>query len=213
MAVARLRGQETGVSERAERRMTIDMFIAWQQRQEIRYELVDGQPVAMTGARIRHDRVTGNALGEIKRQFRQSGNPCDAFTADIGIHTPGGNIRRPDVSVLCPPFDEDAMISDRPRLVVEVLSESTAGLDRFIKPEEYEAIESLDAIIMIDPTRMEVGLWTRNAARAWHADRVTDPDAVLVVPSLSLSIGLAALYERVTVTSRLRPRLVWEDEG
>jgi Uma2 family endonuclease len=193
--------------------MSIEMFLAWQERQDTLYELVDGQPVAMTGAQIRHDRVTVNAVSEITRQLRASGSPCDAFTDDIGIRTPGGNIRRPDISVLCPPFDEDAVISDCPRLVVEVLSKSTAGLDRFLKLEEYEAIESLDAIIMIDPTRMEVGLWTRDAARAWHAARFTDAEAALAVPSLGLSIGLAALYERVTVTSRLRPRLVWEEDG
>jgi Uma2 family endonuclease len=204
---------ERGVSERAERAMTIEGFLVWQLRQDIRYELVDGQPVAMTGARLRHDRATVNALTEISRQLRANGSPCDTFTADIGIRTPLGNLRRPDVSVLCPPFDEEAMVSDRPSLIVEVLSESTAGLDGLIKLEEYKAIESLDAIIMIDPTRMEVGLWTRDSGRAWHAVRVTDPEAALAVPSLGLSIDLAALYDRVPVTSRLRPRLVWEDDG
>ncbi len=198
--------------ERAERVMTIERFLAWQSRQGSRYELVDGQPVAMTGARLRHDRATVNALSEIRRQLRANGSPCDAFTADIGIRTPPGNLRRPDVSV-CPPFDEEAMVSDRPSLIVEVLSESTAGLDGLIKLEEYEAIESLDAIIMIDPTRMEMGLWTRDAERAWHAVRLTDAEAALAVPSLGLAISLSALYDRVPVTSRLRPRLVWEDDG
>ena len=201
------------MSERAERGMTIEAFLAWQAKQDTRYELVNGQPVAMTGAKLRHDRVTVNVVSEITRQLRASGNPCDAFSDDIAIRTPGGNVRRPDVSVLCPPFDEEAMISDRPRLVVEVLSESTAGLDRFMKLEEYKTIESLDAIVMIDPTQIEVGLWTRDDRRAWHATRVTDAKAVLAVPSLGLSLGIAAVYERVPVTSRLRPRLVWEEDG
>jgi Uma2 family endonuclease len=118
----------------------------------------------MTGARIRHDRVTGNALTEIKRQLRAGGSRCDGFTADIGIRTPGGNIRRPDASVLCPPFDEDAMISDSPRLIVEVLSESTERLDWLVKLGEYEGIDALDYIVMVDPSRIEVGFWPRNAA-------------------------------------------------
>ena len=201
------------MSERAERAMTIEVFLAWQDRQETRYELVGGQPVAMTGARIRHDRVTGNALTEIKRQLRAAGNPCDAFTADIGIRTPGGNIRRPDASVLCPPFDEEAMISDRPRLVVEVLSESTERVDRLVKLGEYEGIDALDYIVMIDPTRIEVGFWLRNVDRSWRAEIVTDPKVELAMPDLGLSIGLASLYDRVTVSPPPRPRLVWEDDG
>jgi Uma2 family endonuclease len=193
--------------------MTIDMFLAWQERQDTRYELVGGQPVAMTGVRIRHDRVTGNALAEIKRQIREGGSPCGAYTADIGIRTPAGNIRRPDVSVLCPPFDEEAMIADRPRLVVEVLSESTERLDRLVKLGEYQRIDALDYIVMIDPARIEVAFWLRPVDRSWRAEIVTDPAAALAMPSLGLSVGIASLYDRVTVAPPPRPRLVWEDDG
>jgi Uma2 family endonuclease len=110
--------------------MTIEAFLAWQSGREQRYELIGGEPVAMAGGKLRHDRVTGNAFSEIRRRMRSGGSPCDAFTADIGIRTPAGNIRRPDVSVLCPPFDEEATTSDSPRLIVEVLSESTERVDR-----------------------------------------------------------------------------------
>ena len=201
------------MSEHAARAMTVEVFLRWQEQQETRYELVGGQPVAKTGARIRHDRVTGNAFTEIKRQLRASGSPCDAFTADIGIRTPAGNIRRPDASVLCPPFDDDAMTADRPRLIIEVLSESTERVDRLVKLGEYEGIDALDYIVMIDPARIEVGFWLRDASRSWHAEVVTDPKAELAMPSLGLSIGLSALYDRVTVTPQPAPRLVWEDGG
>jgi len=66
--------------------------------------------------------VTGNAFSEIRRQLRAVASPCDAFTVDIGIRTPIGNIRRPDISVLCPPFDGEATTSGNPRLIVGVLS-------------------------------------------------------------------------------------------
>lgn len=145
------------IANQATKRMTVDEFLAWQADQEDRFELVDGQPLAMTGAKLRHDRVTVNALLEIRRQLRAGGSLCDAFTADIGIRTQSGNLRRPDVSVLCPPFDEEALITDSPRLVVEVLSESTARVDRFFKLDECKAIPSLGHIIFIDSARIEAG--------------------------------------------------------
>ena len=119
-------GRETEMGDRATRGMTIAEFLAWQVGQHQLYELVDGQPVAMAGAKLRHDRVTGNAFSEIRRQLRAIGSPCDAFTSDIGIRTPMGRIRRPKVSVLRP-FDEEAITSDSPRLVVEVLSSRPNG--------------------------------------------------------------------------------------
>jgi Uma2 family endonuclease len=162
----------------------------------------------MAGAKHRHDRMAVNAISEIRRQLRASGSPCDAFTADIGIMTPPGHLRRPEVSVLCQPFDEESMISDRPRLVVEVLSESTARVDRLVKLDEYKALESLDYIVIADPTRVEVGFWSRDAERAWRSETFQEAEAVIEVPDLGLSIGLVSLYERVPLPQRPRPRLV-----
>ena len=82
------RGEEGEIGNRAITRMTIDAFLAWQRDQDQRYELVGGEPLAMAGAKLRHDRVTGNAFSEIRRQLRIGGSLCDAFTADIGIRTP-----------------------------------------------------------------------------------------------------------------------------
>ncbi|WP_158921130.1 Uma2 family endonuclease [Acidisphaera sp. S103] len=192
--------------------MTIDEFLAWQAGQGQRYELVDGEPAAMAGAKIRHDRVTGNAFSEIRRQMRAGGSPCDVFTADIGIRTPPGNIRRPDISILCPPFDEEATTSDIPRLIVEVLSESTERVDRLIKLDEYKAIDALDYIIIVDPTRIEVGFWFRDAVRVWHSATFHDAEAVIDMPALGIAITLASLYERVQVSPNPRLKLVWEDD-
>jgi Uma2 family endonuclease len=196
------------VGDRVAKGMTIEEFLTWQADQEQRFEFVDGQPVAMAGAKLRHDRMTGNAFSEVRRQLRANGSPCDAFTADIGILTPAGHVRRPEVSVLCPPFDEEAVTSDSPRLVVEVLSESTACVDRLVKLDEYKAIETMDYIVIADPTRVEVGFWFRDAERAWRSQTLKEAEAVIDMPILGLTIGLASLYERVPLPSRPRPRLV-----
>ena len=66
------------MSEPQQRRMTPDEFFEWQKRQDKNYELVDGIPVlplkAMTGATLRHDRVTVNAMISLGNQLR--GGPC-----------------------------------------------------------------------------------------------------------------------------------------
>jgi Uma2 family endonuclease len=201
------------VSDRAMRLMTVEEFLAWQTEQDQLYELVDGLPLAMAGAKLRHDRVTANAIRNIGNQLRAANSPCDAFTDDVGVLTPVRRVRRPDVSVLCPPFDEDATVTDRPRLVVEVLSESTEHVDRLFKLGEYQSMASIDYIVMIDPTRVEVGFWSRDAAGAWQSQWLREPDSMIEMPKLGPSISLAALYERVPLDPATRPRLVWGDEN
>ena len=103
------------------------------------------------------------------------------------------------------------MISATPRLVVEVLSESTEHVDRLVKLDEYKALETLDYVVIADPTRVEVGFWFRQPDRTWRHEILQRRDAVISMPELDLSVSLGSLYELVTLNPRPRPRLVWDD--
>jgi Uma2 family endonuclease len=197
------------MSDRAARRMTEAEFLEWQRRQEQRYELVDGAPRAMTGARFRHDRVLGNVFATLLDALEAIDSPCRPFTADIAVRVPTGDLRRPDVAVYCPPFDEDAMVSDRPRLVVEVLSESTEDTDQHVKVDEYQHMDAVDYILLIAPRVADVLVWARAEDRSWQSTRYQSRDDVVPLPVLGVSLGLARLYRSVELRARLR--LVAED--
>ncbi len=90
----------------------------------------------------------------------------------------------------------------------QVLSESTFPIDRLVKLDEHKAIETMDYIVIADPTRIEVGLWFRDAARGWRTATFQDTDAVVDMPALGLAVSVASLDERVPLPPRPRPRLV-----
>jgi len=197
------------MSERAMRQMTEAEFLEWQRHQAQRYELVDGVPRAMTGARFRHDRVLMNASSTLLDVLEAIGSPCRPFSADIAVRVPTGNLRRPDVAVYCPPFDEDAMVSDSPRLVVEVLSESTEDTDQHVKVDEYQHLVAVDYIVLIAPRVVDVLVWTREDDRSWRSMRYRALEDLVPLPLLGVSLSLARLYRSVEL--RPRPRLVPED--
>ncbi|HVC58921.1 MAG TPA: Uma2 family endonuclease [Acetobacteraceae bacterium] len=197
------------MSERAVRRMTETEFLEWQHHQEMRYELVDGVPRAMTGARFRHDRVLGNAFGMLLDALEAVDSLCRPFTADIAVRVPTGDLRRPDVAVYCPPFDEDAMVSDRPRLVVEVLSESTEDTDQHVKVDEYQHMDAVDYIVLVAPRIADVLVWSREEDHSWRSIRYQSLDDVVPLPRFGVSLSLSRLYRSVEL--RPRPRLVSED--
>ena len=124
------------MSEAVRKRMTEAEFLAWQSGRDQRYELVDGVPQAMTGARIRHDIARGNADRHLAPQLRAAGKFCRPFSADIAIRVYPGQLRRPELSVLCPPFDMEDVVSETPHLVLEVLSETTRRIDEHVKVDE-----------------------------------------------------------------------------
>jgi Uma2 family endonuclease len=191
------------------RRMMEEEFLAWQIGQADRHELVDGQPRAMTGANFGHDQVLVNAMTATHRALRAAGSRYEPVTKNIAVRVPAGNLRRPDVAVYCPPFDLDAMVSNRPRLVIEVLSESTQDTDHVVKLEEYKEIKALDYIILIAPRVVDALVWSRQPDRSWKSHRYQSLKDFIPLPSLEITLSLAELYERVELLPP-RPKLVSE---
>ncbi|HZY23667.1 MAG TPA: Uma2 family endonuclease [Beijerinckiaceae bacterium] len=197
------------MSEPAQRRWTVEEFLAWQKDQPVRYEFVGGFPVRlMAGATNVHDDIVVNLIAELKAQLRGGG--CRPFTGDGGIETLPGQIRRPDAGVDCGPRDPNAMLAAEPRMVAEVLSPSTRDFDTFEKLEEYKAVAPLAYLLVIEPNAPEVVLWSRGTDRTWQRQVVSGIDRDVAMPEIGVTLRLSDLYDGVEFP--VRPRLVGRDE-
>jgi len=174
-------------------RMTPARFFRWQERQDRRYELVDGVPRMMVGAQRRHDRIVVNPLTEFGNRLR--GTSCRPFTAETAVLIPGGNVRRPDAGVDCGVFDDAAMHAATPVLVIEVLSPSTRAIDTREKLDEYKTVPSLRTILLVDPDRPEATIWVREPAGIWQQRGVAGVHADVALAALDITIRLADIYE------------------
>jgi len=179
-------------------RMTIDAFLAMKGEEGVRYELVEGVPVrAMTGASCRHDLILVNALSSLHAQLK--GKPCRASTDDIAVVIPNGNVRRPDVSVDCGRLDDRDMQARDLRLVVEVLSASTCGIDLLRKLEEYKSVPHLAYILIVEPDAPRALLWRREAGpdAPWTLEELSGLDGRFELPAIGASLAMADLYDRL----------------
>jgi len=184
---------ETGI-----RRMTAAEFFDWDPGDDGRYELVDGVPVMMTGAKNRHGHIVVNALGELRDKLR--GSRCRAFMSDTSVLIPNGNVRRPDAGVVCGPSNDNAMHADQPRLVIEVLSPSTRELDMFGKCDEYKTIESLTHIVLVEPNQPQAMHFWRAEDRGWCHQAYQGLEAAIEFPDLQITISLGDLYDGLEFT-------------
>lgn len=184
------------MSEPQRRRMTQDEFFEWQKSQERNYELVDGLPYlplkAMTGATLRHDRVTVNAMISLGTQLR--GGPCRPATDDAAIRIPSAGVRRPDLTIDCGPLKDNAMEAQEPRLVLEVLSPSTTSVDRFRKLDEYKSHPALKLILLADTRTPAVVLWRRRDV-GWVTEDYSGLEAVIPLPEIGAALRLSDLYD------------------
>jgi Uma2 family endonuclease len=188
--------------------MSADEFLEWGLHQELRYELVDGVPVAMAGAKQQHDQIVANVHGMLYNLMR--GQKCRYFTADVAVRIPAGNIRRPDAGIDRGAFDPGATTAAAPLLVLEVLSPSTRDFDMFGKLEEYKTVSTLTHIVIVDPDTPQVFHWSRSRNEPWRHVLLEGLDAVIQLPEVVGVIDLATLYEGLTF--RPLPRLVRDGE-
>ena len=182
------------MAEAATRRMTVEEFFEWQERQDRNYELVDGVPVmtvkAMTGASEKHDGIVVNAILALGNRLR--GKPCRPRTDDRSVRTFRGT-RRPDVLVECGKPGQSSLEAADPRVVVEVLSPSTTRYDRFQKLAEYQQHSAIKVILLVDTGLPRVTVWRKSDDR-WGADEVAGLDATIDLPEIDAALPLAELY-------------------
>jgi Uma2 family endonuclease len=184
--------------------ITPEQFLAWVAGQDQKYELVDGEIVLMAGAGRRHDRIVVNLTTTIHTQLR--GGPCQTFTGDTYVATAPATRRMPDLGVDCGKPDDNALVADKPALVIEVLSPTTSGFDLTVKLAEYQSLASLDYILLIDTESPNVHLYWRNESDHWMDEVLKGDDTTVNLEKLKLSFSIADIYDGLDF--RPRPTLV-----
>jgi Uma2 family endonuclease len=119
---------------------TVDQYLAIERESEERCYYLDGEIYAMAGESGRHGNISANIVGTLVGQLK--GTPCRARTKDTKVRsgpilrageTTRGLFSYPDVLVICgEPEYHDAYqdVVLNPKVILEVLSESTEAFDR-----------------------------------------------------------------------------------
>jgi Uma2 family endonuclease len=98
-----------------------------------------------------------------------------------------------DVQLVCDPSDRHERYTERPCVVVEVLSDSTARTDHGEKLRAYQSIPALRAYLIVSQRELRVvRYWRSDELGAWFRDDMTE-DAVFI-PCLGLDLALDAMY-------------------
>ena len=173
------------------RTMTLDAYMTWEAEQPTRNEFVGGEVVAMVGGTRAHDRVKLNATIALDRLVRGSG--CFVGTSDTKVLCGNGNVRYPDLLVDCGSFVPTDTRAAEPRVVVEVLSKSTAATDFVLKMRDYASVSSIDTYLLLwqDEPRAVVN---HRTGEGWRPEEVAGLDGIVELPAVGARLALAEVY-------------------
>jgi Uma2 family endonuclease len=180
--------------------MSATEFLAWEAAQSLRHEFVGGEVFAMAGAEDRHVTVAGNLYMALRQHL--AGTPCRTFMSDMKLRVAAANSYfYPDVMVTCSAADHSsALVKDEPKLLVEVLSPSTAAYDRGDKFSRYRQLPSLQEFALIDIDTRRSDVYRKGADGLWVLHPF-EADEGLALASVDLSINAATLFAEVAPPS------------
>jgi Uma2 family endonuclease len=175
-------------------------FLDWETTQAEKHEYWRGEVFAMVGARRVHVMISLNVASLLKSHLR--GTRCHAFMSDMQLEVEAADaVFYPDVFVSCDPSDLAAdRVLRQPKVIVEVLSDSTAAFDRGAKFAAYRRLDSLQEYVLIDPDRLTVEIFRRTDSGDWLL-ATRDGERGLVLKSLDFEATLADVFEDVAPSS------------
>ncbi len=175
--------------------MTIEAYLDWEPRQELRYEFVSGKVLAMTGGTLAHNDIAVNLLIALRPHLRAQG--CRINIADAKVTVTPTIYRYPDLVVTCDERDKAALNAIQyPKLIVEVLSPGTETLDRGDKLKEYCSVPSLEEYVLINSAQVSVEIYRRGEGRFWLYTAYQTGD-LIKLESVGFEFPIVRLYEDI----------------
>jgi Uma2 family endonuclease len=178
-----------------------EAYLQLEQQSQTKQEYINGAVYAMAGASDAHVTIAGNLFARLLSHLRGGG--CRVYIADMKVRILDRNcFYYPDVMVTCNPQDQTTPTYKQfPKLIVEVLSNSTEAFDRGDKFADYQTLESLEEYVLINTRHQRIECFRRDSGGRWLLQTYTETTPRFELQSVDFADSLATIYEDVILES------------
>jgi Uma2 family endonuclease len=164
-----------------------------------KFEFHDGKLIEMGGATKEHNRISLNLSGLFWQGLMNK--PFEAFHSDMRTFAPQANSYfYPDL-VVC---QGEAKFKDQefdnltnPSLIIEILSSSTASIDRGAKFAAYRSIDTLNEYLLIASQSMQVEHYQKQQQHEWKIVIYEKPEDTLTLLGGEMTLSLRDIYRNL----------------
>ena len=175
-------------------------YLVLERAAEFKSEYLRGEIFAMSGVARQHSLTASNLIGEARGQLREK--PCEVHGSDLRVKvSPTGLYTYPDVTIACGELQFDDQFRDtllNPKVIFEVLSDSTEAYDRGKKFDHYRQIPSLTEYVLVSQTEPLIERFVRQADGSWRLTVFKGLEAVLDLETVPCRLKLADVYFKVS---------------
>ena len=169
-------------------------YLEQERHRPIKHEYLDGEVYAIAGTTKAQNLIGGNLYLLLRTGLNHS--RCQTFMADVKVEIDNQKYYfYPDLAVTCDDDDEmNAYAIAYPKVIIEVLSESTESFDRGKKFQCYRTLPSLQDYILVSSQTYMVEVFHRTRGDRWLLDTYQGLEAIARIESLNLDAPLADIY-------------------
>lgn len=197
------------LKEESSREYTVAEYLEMERAAFERSEYINGEIFAMAGESNRHGIVSVNLTSEIHRQLK--GTDCQLRAKDTKIasnilpekkqYSMKGMFSYPDLVVICgePEYhDEHKDVILNPKVIIEVLSESTELFDRNTKFIRYSKFNpTLTDYVLVSQDKPIVEHFIRQDDESWKIYTHFGLKESFTIESTKCKLKLSDIYDRV----------------
>ena len=178
--------------------LTPEEYITAERKATLKSEYLSGEIISRSGASNAHNLITMNTATQLYNQLVEG--DCRVFMSSMRVGISAGvSYFYPDIAVTCdkPRFEDDVFDTlINPQVIIEVLSDSTAGYDRGEKFIRYRQLESLQEYILISQDLVQVDHYLRQG-KQWVLTEFSTFEDILPLVSIGAELPLHQIYRFV----------------
>ena len=196
-----LKSKESMITTPDATQLTPEQYLQLEADSPLKQEYRNGKTYAMAGTTDSHNLIAGNLYTLIRSCLRES--PCRVYFADVKARLDDCNcFYYPDLMVTCDPRDAETTTYKRyPKLIVEVLSESTEAFDRGDKFIDYQTLPTLEEYVLVSSKQQRVECYRRTKQGLWVFQFYVPTQNTFHFASIDFEATFAELYEDVSFYS------------
>lgn len=183
------------------KRYTLEEYFDLEYKAERKHEFWDGEIRAMSYASPEHGKIQTNLMDAFAVCLKAKG--CARYTSDRMILVPECNkVFYPDILIVCEEeifhiHKKKMKISVNPTVVIEILSDSTAEIDRTKKLTCYRSISSLQQYLIVEQNMPNIHSYRRRTEREWDYTYADKPDDTIAI--LDCVVKIEAVYAGIAI--------------
>ncbi len=180
------------------KKYTPSEYLALEEKAETKSEYWNGEIVAMSGAKIDHQQITMNISRVLGNKLY---GKCRVFASEMKVWVKKRNkFFYPDITIICdkPNFYKNRRNTiDNPKIIIEVLSKSTASFDRAEKFLSYQTLVSLEEYVLISQERAAVEQYIKREDENWIFQATIGLESSVKFTSIKTALSLQEIYDLV----------------